>query len=68
MNGRIGVARRVHILKEFIDKGDWTWAWGTSLCGWSGSCEKTEAEASCYTCKRINAGMKKPAVTTELKQ
>lgn len=63
MNGRIGVAKRVHVLEKFLDKGDW--AWGTSLCGWAGSCVKTDGQPTCYACKLKSKKAAQTEILTE---
>jgi len=56
MNGRIGVARRIHILSEYIAEKQY----GVSLCGsWAGHCVPTEEDATCYDCIKLNLGMKR---------
>lgn len=47
--GRIGVARRIHILKEFQALSNCNW--GVSLCGWAGMCAKTDEPADCFACR-----------------
>jgi len=49
VNVRIGVARRVHVAKEFLKQSGYDW--GASLCGWAGTCTATEDEATCLLCK-----------------
>ena len=56
MNGRIGVAKRIHILSEYIPEKQY----GVSSCGtWAGHCVPTEEDATCYDCIRANLGAKR---------
>jgi len=49
MNGRIGVARRVHIIEKFVPQQGYNW--GSAYCGWAGTCAETDDEPTCFACK-----------------
>lgn len=52
MNVRIGVAKRVHIAEKTVAGDGYTW--GTSLCGWAGTCTAASEEPTCLQCKMID--------------
>lgn len=49
MNGRIGVAKRIHVIEQFVPQQGYNWA--TALCGWTGTCEVTDDDPTCFQCR-----------------
>ena len=59
MRGRIGVARRVHLLEKYDPPA----VWATSMCGkWAGAVQITEDAVTCVDCKQARAGANRPFV------
>lgn len=50
MVGRIGVAKRTHIIEKHVPGDGYIWA--TAYCGWTGTFTETEdEEPTCFACK-----------------
>lgn len=58
MNGRIGIAKRVHIIEQLTKLQDGNY-WAVSRCGeWAGLAFPTQEKMTCWACEK-QAGQKR---------
>jgi hypothetical protein len=57
MNGRIGAAKRIHVIEKFVPQQNYNW--GSALCGWTGTCVETDEEPTCFRCRMASRDLER---------